>query len=71
MIIVDNINEVIGKVICEHPYVKILTKPKLELYEGLPGQVFERWEAVAQVNETLAIVSLSVKSLSNEPPRSN
>jgi hypothetical protein len=55
-----NIDECVGKIISEHPFVKILAKPVLQEYELLPGLIVRRWEALAQVNEALVIVELKV-----------
>lgn len=60
MITVDAVEDVVGKVIREHPYVKILAKPRLETYEVIPGLTVDRWEALAQVGGMLAIVELTV-----------
>ena len=53
----------VGQVICEAPFVKLLTKPKMEEIELAPGWMKERWTAVAQVEDTLAVVELTVKEL--------
>jgi hypothetical protein len=56
----DSIDDVMGKVISEQPYVKVLTRPHYEEYECAPGLVIGRWEAVAQVEGMLAVVELKV-----------
>jgi hypothetical protein len=53
--------ELVDKVISEHPFVKILSEPRYQEYEIVPGLSVRRWEALAQVNESLAIIELSVK----------
>jgi hypothetical protein len=50
----------INAVISERPFVKLLTVPKCEILEPLPGIQIESWTAVAQVEEMLAIVELKV-----------
>lgn len=47
----DSLDSVVGKVISEMPYVKVLTKPR---------QVDGRWQAVAQVDTMLAIIAVTV-----------
>lgn len=49
-----------GKVICEQPYVKLLTEPKLEIIELVPGWQHERYTAVAQVNSSLCVVEVKI-----------
>jgi hypothetical protein len=44
----------VNKVICEAPYVKLLAIPKFNETEG-------RWEALAQVNEMLCIIEVTVR----------
>ena len=61
MITVDRIEDIVGKVIHENPYVKILAKPRCEVYEVVPGLAIERWEALAQIEEMLAIVELKIE----------
>jgi len=51
----------VDKIICEHPFVKILAEPKLQEYELVPGFSVSRWEALAQVNDSVAIVELRIK----------
>jgi hypothetical protein len=58
---VPNMKELVDKVISEHPFVKILSEPRYQEYEIVPGLSVRRWEALAQVNESLAIIELSVK----------
>jgi hypothetical protein len=48
------------KVISETPYIRLLTEPKLQDYELLPGFVISRWEAVAVVNFSLCLIEVSV-----------
>lgn len=50
----------VGRVISEYPFVKLLTEPKLEVYELVPGLVRERWECLAQVNSCLAWIEVKV-----------
>ena len=52
-----------GRVICEHPFVKLLTAATLVTHELAPGWVVERWEALAQVGESLAIIEVKVREL--------
>ncbi len=62
MVVVDQIEDVVGKVICERPYVKVLSMPRKELVgivpDGLPFH--EQWIAVAQVEGTITLVELKV-----------
>jgi hypothetical protein len=58
-----NVSDCVGQVISERPYVKVLSRPRLEIDEVVPGLVQERWIAVAQVNEDLCIVELSVQEI--------
>ena len=41
----DNLKDAVGKVICEAPYVKILSEPKYEEKEKILGVVNGRWTA--------------------------
>lgn len=55
MLIVDNINDVEGKVISnENPYVKVLNKPKF---------INDKWEAIAQVEGMLCVIELTIKEI--------
>lgn len=67
MIVVDTVADVKGKIIHEHPYIKVLSVPRLEVYEIVPGWSVERWEALAQVNETLCVVELVVREQTWRP----
>jgi hypothetical protein len=58
---VPNMKELVDKIISERPFVKILAEPRYQVYEIVPGLSVARWEALAQVNESLAIIELSVK----------
>jgi hypothetical protein len=55
--------DVVGEVIQERPYVKILNRPTLKMYEVTPGVFRERWEALAQVEDWLCVVELKVTDL--------
>ena len=54
----------VGQVISEQPYVKLLTLPRYEQEEIVPGMVEGRWTAVAQVEEMLCVVELKVEEQS-------
>lgn len=56
----ENLQDAVGKVISDKPYVKILALPRYREYELVPGMVVGRWEALAQVNHTLAMVELKI-----------
>jgi hypothetical protein len=56
----DKLPDMVGRVISETPYVKLLAQPRLQAYELVPGMIVDRWEAVAQVDTTVAIVELKV-----------
>jgi hypothetical protein len=60
MMMFDSVDDVVGKVISDHPYVRVLTRPRYEEYELVPGMVVGRWEALAEVNGMLAVVELKV-----------
>jgi hypothetical protein len=53
-------NSCVGKIISEHPFVKLLSIPKCEIHETLPGIAIEQWTALAQVNESLAIIEVKL-----------
>lgn len=59
--IVTTMTDIVGQVISEEPYVRILSRPRYQEYELVPGWVVGRWEAVAQVEGMLATVELSVR----------
>ena len=48
------------KIISEHPFVKLLTEPKLEIIELVPGLQHERYTALAQVNSMLCIIEVKI-----------
>jgi hypothetical protein len=56
----DNLNDVVGSVISEHPYVKVLNKPVYDEIELLPGISTGRWTALAQVDGALAFIELRI-----------
>ena len=56
----NSIQDCVGKIISEQPYVKILNEPKYEEYQLIPGMVNGRWTCLAQVNESLCYIELKI-----------
>lgn len=50
----------VGTVISERPYVKLLSVPRCETHEPLPGIAIDEWRALAQVNNALAVISVTL-----------
>lgn len=49
-----------GKVISEHPYVKLLAAPHYYEEECVPGLTKGEWRALAQVNESLCVITVNI-----------
>jgi hypothetical protein len=55
------LKECVGRVISERPYVKILAEPTYIEDEVVPGMLNGEWRALAQVNETLALITVTMR----------
>jgi hypothetical protein len=57
----DMLKECEGRIICERPYVKLLSAPTYYEDEVVPGMVNGEWRAVAQFEDTIAVVIVTLR----------
>lgn len=58
--IFDSLDQAVGAVISETPYVELLSVPKFVVYAPVGGFSSEWWEALANVQGMLALVQVRV-----------
>jgi len=57
----EQLESFVGKVISERPYVKLLSAPTWYEEECVVGVPLGEWRALAQVEQTVAVIAVKVK----------